>query len=59
MFSAGVAACGPIGDFPYQINYFGDARVTFNYFFPGVIPGDPFDPPASVRELGRATTTRT
>jgi len=48
VFSAGVAACGPIGDFPYQINYFGDARATFNYFFPGVIPGDPFDPPASV-----------
>jgi pimeloyl-ACP methyl ester carboxylesterase len=48
VFSAGVAACGPIGDFASELNYFGDARVTFNYFFPGVIPGDPFDPPASV-----------
>src|SRR5262249_38750221 len=48
VFSAGVAACGPIGDFPSELNYFGDARVTFNYFFPGLIPGDPFDPPASV-----------
>ena len=27
-----------------QINYFGDARATFEYFFPGVIPGDPFSP---------------
>jgi hypothetical protein len=27
-----------------QINYFGDARATFEYFFPGVIPGDPFNP---------------
>jgi pimeloyl-ACP methyl ester carboxylesterase len=48
VFSAGVAACGPIGDFPSQVNYFGDARVTFDYFFPGLIPGDPFNPPASI-----------
>ncbi len=41
VFSAGVAACGPVGDFPLQINYFGDARATFEYFFPGLIPGDP------------------
>ncbi len=36
---AGLAMCGPIGDFPKQVNYFGDARVVFDYFFPGVIPG--------------------
>ena len=44
VFSAGLSACGPIGNFPAQINYFGDARATFNYFFPGLIPGDPFNP---------------
>lgn len=44
VFSAGVAACGPVGDFPAQIRYFGDARATFQYFFPGVIPGDIFNP---------------
>ena len=44
VFSAGVAACGPIGDFPLQINYFGDARATFEFFFPGLIPGQPFHP---------------
>lgn len=44
VFSAGLAACGPIGSFPYQLFYFGDARATFQYFFPGVIPGDPFNP---------------
>jgi pimeloyl-ACP methyl ester carboxylesterase len=38
VFRAGLALCGPVGDFPYQINYFGDARVTFEYFFPGVLP---------------------
>jgi len=39
MFDAAYALCGPIGDFPLQINYLGDARVTFEYFFPGKIPG--------------------
>jgi len=48
IFSAGVAACGPIGDFPSQINYLGDARATFNFFFPGVIPGPPFSPPPAL-----------
>ena len=38
--SAG-AACGPIGSFQAQLNYFGDFRVLFDYFFPGVIPGSP------------------
>jgi pimeloyl-ACP methyl ester carboxylesterase len=44
IFAGGIAACGPVGNFPAQINYFGDARATFNVFFPGLIPGDPFDP---------------
>ena len=44
VYSAGLAACGPIGDFPMQINYFGDARATFEVFFPGLIPGTVFVP---------------
>jgi len=48
VYSAGLAACGPIGNFPMQINYFGDARATFNVFFPGLIPGPAFDPPAGL-----------
>jgi pimeloyl-ACP methyl ester carboxylesterase len=48
IFSAGVAACGPVGNFRAQIDYFGDGRATFEYFFPGLIPGDPFNPPASL-----------
>ena len=44
LFSAGLAACGPIGDFPAQINYWGDYRALFNYFFPGVIPTDTISP---------------
>jgi len=48
VFDAGVAACGPVGDFEYQMRYFGDARATFDYFFPGLLPGDPFDPPPAL-----------
>lgn len=45
-FTAGLAMCGPIGDFTKQINYFGDARVVFDYFFKNpngtpLIPGSP------------------
>ncbi|HEY6340333.1 MAG TPA: hypothetical protein VIY49_02480 [Bryobacteraceae bacterium] len=36
-YAGGVAVCGPIGSFRSQINYFGDARVLFDYFFPGVL----------------------
>jgi pimeloyl-ACP methyl ester carboxylesterase len=39
VYYAAYALCGPIGDFPLEINYLGDARVTFEYFFPGQIPG--------------------
>lgn len=38
VFSGGLAACGPVGNFRGQINYFGDFRVVFDYFFPDVIP---------------------
>lgn len=34
IFVSGLAMCAPIGDFQRQINYFGDVRVIFNYFFP-------------------------
>jgi len=51
IFDAGVAACGPVGNFSYQIDYFGDARVTFEYFWPGLIPGDPLHPPQSLIDV--------
>jgi pimeloyl-ACP methyl ester carboxylesterase len=41
VFDGGLATCGPIGDFAEQINYIGDFRVVFDYFFPSLIPGDP------------------
>jgi hypothetical protein len=35
--SGGVSVCGPIGSFQQEINYLGDVRVLFDYFFPGVL----------------------
>jgi hypothetical protein len=48
LFSGGLAGCGPIGDFKRHIDYIGDFRVLFDYFFPGVIPGDPIVVPFDV-----------
>ncbi len=39
-----VTLCGPIGDYRAQIQYFGDFRVLFDYFFPEIeIPNSPID----------------
>jgi pimeloyl-ACP methyl ester carboxylesterase len=48
VYDGGMAACGPIGDFRRQINYWGDGRVLFDYFFPGVISGSPVHIPQEV-----------
>ncbi len=47
-FTGALAACGPIGDFERQIDYFNDVRVVFDYLFPGVLPGTASDPPAEL-----------
>ena len=47
-FTGALAACGPIGDFPRQVDYLNDVRVVFDYLFPGVLPGDADDPPAEL-----------
>jgi pimeloyl-ACP methyl ester carboxylesterase len=48
-FSGALAACGPVGDFATQIDYIGDFRVVFDYFFPGVLPGSVVDVPDDLR----------
>ena len=35
-FHGGISACGYIGNFRRQLDYIGDFRVLFDYFFPGV-----------------------
>jgi pimeloyl-ACP methyl ester carboxylesterase len=58
VYSGGLAACGPIGDFRGQISYVGDFRVVFDYFFPGLIPGTPVDvPPALIATWSTYYTT--
>ncbi|HIP96234.1 MAG TPA: hypothetical protein EYH32_03345 [Anaerolineae bacterium] len=48
VFDGGLSTCGPVGDFRKQLNYWGDVRVLFDYFFPGVIPGSPVAIPQDV-----------
>jgi pimeloyl-ACP methyl ester carboxylesterase len=48
VFAGAYAACGPIGDPAFQVNYVADFRVLFDYFFPGVLPGSAIDVPSDV-----------
>jgi pimeloyl-ACP methyl ester carboxylesterase len=35
-----LSACGVVGGTPQLSQHWGDGRVVFDYFFPGVLPGD-------------------
>jgi len=50
LYSGGLAVCGPIGDFIAQINYMGDFRVLFDFYFPGVLPPSPVSIPQEVMD---------
>jgi pimeloyl-ACP methyl ester carboxylesterase len=45
-YDGALAMCAPIGGGVAEIQYLSDARVLFDYFFPGVVPGGPFSVPA-------------
>ncbi|HEX6104536.1 MAG TPA: prolyl oligopeptidase family serine peptidase [Gemmatimonadales bacterium] len=49
-YAGAIAACGPIGDFGMQVDYLADFRAVFDYFFPGVLPGNAVTSPAELRE---------
>lgn len=49
-FDGGLATCGPVGSFRGQVNYFGDFRAVFDYFFPGLLPGNVTSVPQEVRD---------
>jgi pimeloyl-ACP methyl ester carboxylesterase len=49
VYDGGLAICGPIGSFRDQVRTFGDFRVVFDAFFPGLIPGPPLQVPEDVR----------
>jgi pimeloyl-ACP methyl ester carboxylesterase len=47
-FDGALAACGPVGSFRRQLDYFEDFRVVFDYLFPSVIPGSAVQVPEAV-----------
>lgn len=49
LFTSTLAVCGPVAGLRRQVEYFGDFRVLFDYFFPGLLPGSAVDIPASVQ----------
>ncbi|MFN8494261.1 MAG: alpha/beta hydrolase [Caldilineaceae bacterium] len=59
IFSGGLALCGPYGSFTTQTNYFGDFRVLFDYFFPGLMPGSAIDVPANLLNTWETATYST
>lgn len=50
LFSGGLSLCGPIGDFRKQLDYWGDFRVLFDYFFPDALPPTPMSIPQEVMD---------
>ncbi len=50
LYSGALSLCGPTGDFVKQLNYFGDFRVLFDYFFPGILPGSAIDIPQELMD---------
>ena len=39
-YDGGLLACGMVGGTPMQFQYIGDVRALFDYYYPGVLPGD-------------------
>ena len=48
VFDGVLAMCGPYGSFAGQVDYVGDFRVLFDYYFPGLMPPTPVDIPDSL-----------
>ena len=46
-----LALCGPLGGALPELQYVGDGRVIFDYYFPDLLPGSPFDVPAGTAFL--------
>lgn len=44
-YQGALAMCGPVGGGKLEIDYVGNVRVLFDYFYPGVIPGDAVNVP--------------
>ena len=44
-YDGALPMCAPLGGSRPEVQYLGDARVAFDYFFPGVVPGGAFTVP--------------
>src|SRR5205085_4089990 len=44
-YNGALVMCGPVGGGTPEVKYLADARILFDYFFPGVLPGDVFHTP--------------
>jgi pimeloyl-ACP methyl ester carboxylesterase len=55
LFNGTLSMCGPIGSFQGQLDYFGNFRVLFDYFFPDVLPGNAINVPAMVMTKWKTT----
>jgi pimeloyl-ACP methyl ester carboxylesterase len=47
-YDGALSLSGLVGGGAAELKYIGDARVLFDYFFPGVVPGTPFDVPPGI-----------
>jgi pimeloyl-ACP methyl ester carboxylesterase len=47
-YSGALAMCGLLGGTPRELQYLGNARVLFDYYFPGVLPGNVLTVPANI-----------
>src|SRR5690348_7588974 len=43
-YNGALAMCGVLGGTRMQVQYIGDIRALFDYFYPGVLPGGVMDP---------------
>ena len=50
-YDGALVLCGPLGGALPELQYVGDGRVIFDYYFPGVLPGTPFEVPAGTSFL--------
>ncbi|RPJ75214.1 MAG: hypothetical protein EHM24_04705 [Acidobacteria bacterium] len=52
-YAGALPMCAPLGGGIAEIRYAGDARLIFDSYFPGLLPGTPFDVPAGTEYIPR------
>jgi pimeloyl-ACP methyl ester carboxylesterase len=58
-FDGVLALCGPYGNFQRQVDYIGDFRVLFDYYFPALVPPSPVDVPDDLLATWETSTYST